>query len=86
MNMNFHCKLPIPMDIKAEYPVTPEMEAAKAKRDAEIKNIFEGSQKGILRYRSYMTKSFSGNYLERYTKALEHYQSKYRSEYDWVDK
>ncbi|MBR7127529.1 MAG: hypothetical protein IKD09_02965 [Lentisphaeria bacterium] len=51
-----------------------------------IKNIFEGSQKGILRYRSYMTKSFSGNYLERYTKALEHYQSKYRSEYDWVDK
>ena len=42
MNMNFHCKLPIPMDIKAEYPVTPEMEAIKAKRDAEIKDIFEG--------------------------------------------
>ena len=42
MNMNFHCKLPIPMDIKAEYPVTPEMAAIKAKRDAEIKDIFEG--------------------------------------------
>ena len=37
-----------------------------------IKNIFDGSQKGILRYRSYMTKSFSGNYLERYTKSFEH--------------
>ena len=42
MNMNFHCKLPIPMDVKAEYPVTSEMAAIKAKRDAEIQAIFEG--------------------------------------------
>ena len=42
MNMNFKRKLPIPMDIKAQYPVTPELEALKIKRDAEIKAIFEG--------------------------------------------
>ena len=42
MNMNFKRKLPIPMEIKAQYPVTAELEALKAKRDAEIKDIFEG--------------------------------------------
>lgn len=42
MNMEFIRKLPIPKDIKAEYPVTEEMTAAKAARDAEIKAIFEG--------------------------------------------
>ena len=41
MNMNFKRKLPIPMDIKAQYPLTPELEAIKAQRDEEIKNIFE---------------------------------------------
>ena len=41
--MNFKRKLPIPMDIKAQYPVTPELEALKAKRDEEIKAIFEGT-------------------------------------------
>ena len=42
MNMNFKRKLPIPMEIKEQYPVTAELEALKAKRDAEIKDIFEG--------------------------------------------
>ena len=42
MNMNFKRKLPIPMDIKAEYPLTAELEALKVNRDREIKDIFEG--------------------------------------------
>ena len=42
-----------------------------------VRNIFEGSHKGILRYRSYMTKSFSGNYLERYTKSFSHNVERY---------
>ena len=42
MNMNFKRKLPIPKEIKEQYPVTPEVEAIKAKRDAEIKAVFEG--------------------------------------------
>ena len=42
MNMNFKRKLPIPMEIKVQYPVTAELEALKAKRDAEIKDVFEG--------------------------------------------
>lgn len=42
MNMKFKHKLPIPMDIKAQYPLTPELEAMKTKRDAEIKDVFEG--------------------------------------------
>jgi 3-deoxy-7-phosphoheptulonate synthase len=42
MNMLFKRKLPIPKDIKAEYPITPEMEKIKTERDAEIKEIFEG--------------------------------------------
>jgi 3-deoxy-7-phosphoheptulonate synthase len=49
MNMNFIRKLPIPKDIKAEYPVTPELAARKRERDAEIRAVFEGtSDKFIL--------------------------------------
>lgn len=42
MNMIFKRKLPIPMDIKAQYPLTAELEAMKVNRDKEIKKIFEG--------------------------------------------
>ena len=49
MNMKFIRKLPIPMDIKAEYPITPELAAKKIKRDEEIKAVFTGeSDKFIL--------------------------------------
>ncbi|MEE1012112.1 MAG: hypothetical protein U0L11_08800 [Acutalibacteraceae bacterium] len=39
MNMEFKRKLPIPKEIKEQYPITPELETIKAKRDAEIKDI-----------------------------------------------
>ena len=42
MNMNFKRKLPIPMEIKEQFPLTAELEALKAKRDEEIKAVFEG--------------------------------------------
>ncbi len=42
MNMIFKRKLPIPMDIKAQYPLTAELEVMKVNRDKEIKKIFEG--------------------------------------------
>ena len=42
MNMNFKRKLPIPMEIKEQFPLTAELEALKTKRDAEIKAVFEG--------------------------------------------
>ena len=42
MNMEFKRKLPIPKEIKEQYPITPELETIKAKRDEEIKAIFEG--------------------------------------------
>lgn len=42
MNMEFTRKLPIPQEIKAQYPVTPEMTKIKETRDAEIAAIFRG--------------------------------------------
>ena len=49
MNMNFIRKLPIPQDIKAEFPVTPELAAKKAARDEEIRSVFTGeSDKFVL--------------------------------------
>jgi 3-deoxy-7-phosphoheptulonate synthase len=48
MNMNFIRKLPIPMDIKAMYPVSEEMSKIKADRDAEIKKIFTGESDKFL--------------------------------------
>ena len=49
MQMNFHRKLPIPKEVKAEFPLTKEMEDIKAQRDESIRAIFEGaSDKFIL--------------------------------------
>ncbi len=42
MNMNFKRKLPIPMEIKQQYPLTYDLEKLKIKRDVEIKSVFEG--------------------------------------------
>jgi len=43
MQMNFHRKLPIPKDVKAEYPLTEHMEQVKAARDESIRAVFDGS-------------------------------------------
>ena len=43
MQMNFHRKLPIPQEVKKEFALTKEMEQLKAKRDEEIRAVFDGS-------------------------------------------
>ena len=43
MQMNFHRKLPIPQDVKKEYPLTERMEQVKAARDESIRAVFEGN-------------------------------------------
>lgn len=49
MKMNFHKKLPIPQEVKQEYPLTNRMVKIKDKRDEEIKAVFDGtSNKFIL--------------------------------------
>ena len=49
MGMNFHRKLPIPMNVKAEFPLSERMVQVKADRDASIKAVFDGnSDKFIL--------------------------------------
>ncbi len=42
MNMDFKRKLPIPMEIKEQFPLPYDLEQLKVKRDVEIKNIFQG--------------------------------------------
>ncbi len=41
-NMNFKRKLPVPMEIKAQYPLTAALAAVKNRRDAQIADIFTG--------------------------------------------
>jgi len=48
MQMKFHRKLPIPQDVKAEFPVTERMAAIKAERDKNIKAVFDGSSDKFL--------------------------------------
>ena len=43
MQMNFHRKLPIPKEVKAEFPLTEHMTAVKAARDESIRAVFDGS-------------------------------------------
>ena len=42
MRMNFQRKLPIPQEVKEEYPLSNKMKAVKAARDEEISAVFEG--------------------------------------------
>lgn len=46
--MNFKRKLPIPKEIKAQYPLTEEMAKIKEKRDKEIKDILSGKDDRLL--------------------------------------
>ena len=48
MNMNFHKKLPNPQEVKQEHPVTDRMIKVKEKRDAEIKEVFDGTSSKFL--------------------------------------
>ncbi len=49
MNMNFYRKLPVPQDMKREFPLTDEMTKIKEARAEEIRRIFTGeSDKFIL--------------------------------------
>lgn len=48
MNMDFIEKLPIPMEIKARYPLPEEAAAVKAARDGEIQDIFTGKDNRLL--------------------------------------
>ena len=40
MSMNFHRKLPIPMDIKEQFPISSTVEKAKNKTTEELKKVF----------------------------------------------
>ena len=48
MNMEFYRKLPIPKDIKEQYPLTPDLAALKEAEDKEIRDIFEGRSNKFL--------------------------------------
>ena len=48
MNMDFVCKLPIPKDIKEQYPVSEKAAEIKAKKDAEIRAVFEGKERKLV--------------------------------------
>ena len=48
MQMNFHRKLPIPQEVKKEYPLTERMEQVKAARDEAIHAVFDGSSDKFL--------------------------------------
>ena len=49
MQMNFHRKLPIPQEVKKEFPLSERMEQVKAARDESIRAVFDGrSDKFIL--------------------------------------
>ena len=48
MQMNFHRKLPIPKDVKSEFPLTERMIQVKEERDAAIKAVFDGQSDKFL--------------------------------------
>ncbi len=48
MSMKQNRELPIPADLKAQYPLSPAVQALKAQRDKEIREVFEGTSDKFL--------------------------------------
>ncbi len=48
MSMNFKRKLPIPMEIKEQFPLTAKMAEQKDKNDIEIKKVFTGESDKLI--------------------------------------
>jgi 3-deoxy-7-phosphoheptulonate synthase len=48
MNVEFIRKLPIPMDIKAEYPMTADLTKLRNERNEEVKAIFRGESDKLI--------------------------------------
>ena len=48
MNMNFKCKLPIPAEVKSEFPVSEELEKVIAARNAQIADIISSKDDRIM--------------------------------------
>ncbi|MEE1505080.1 MAG: 3-deoxy-7-phosphoheptulonate synthase [Acutalibacteraceae bacterium] len=48
MSMNFKRKLPIPMEIKEQFPLTAKMAEQKDKNDIEIKKVFSGESDKLI--------------------------------------
>ncbi len=48
MSMKQNRELPIPADLKAEYPLSQAVKALKARRDKEIREVFEGKSDKFL--------------------------------------
>ena len=48
MYMNFQRKLPIPQEVKKEFPLSDAMVAVKAERDRQIREVFEGKSDKFL--------------------------------------
>ena len=46
--MDFQRKLPIPQEVKREFPLTEKMEQAKKNRDGVIRSVFEGQSDKFL--------------------------------------
>ena len=46
--MIFKRKLPIPQEVKAEFPLSAELAAVKAKNDEEVRKIFTGESNKFL--------------------------------------
>lgn len=48
MNMEFKCRIPIPMEVKEAYPVTMELEQRISERGVEISNVIKGSDDRLM--------------------------------------
>ena len=46
--MDFKCKLPIPQEIKKQFPMTEEGLKIKEERDRELRDIFEGKERKLV--------------------------------------
>ena len=48
MSMHFNQKLPLPQEIKRQYPLSAQIRGVKAKRDQEIRRVFTGADDRFL--------------------------------------
>ena len=66
MGMKINAHLPIPADLKAEYPLSSQILKLKEKRDREIREIFEGKSDKFLVIVGLLFSLFSATIVSQY--------------------
>lgn len=73
--MDFQRKLPIPQEVKREFPLTEKMEQVKKNRDEVIRSVFEGQSASYCARYGFDPCKWRGSFFDEQRLSYSHAQT-----------